>query len=411
MRILLITNTVPYPPHSGAPLYTYSLLRRVANHHEVSLACFQDQGQEAAVAHLSQYCRDIVTAPTPPNSALARPLDLFRYMFRGSPPDLRFYESPELMEKIKGLAQLRGFDVVHIDHSEMGIYLEALPSALARCSIWGLHDVDWIKFARISRLESRLTRKLRTGLHGHMMRRWKPRYAEYFTCCSTVSEVDRQLMQDANPRLRVEVISTGVDTELIQPLPDKQKDIPSLIFVGNMNYRPNIDAMQYFTTEILPHIRQEIPKIELWIVGTNPVPELLRLEGNGIHVTGEVADLQPYYGRSSVFVVPLRAGGGSRLKILEAMAYGRAVVSTKIGCEGQGFRDGEHLLIADQPAAFAAKTVGLLRDQALRTAIVSKARQAVVEEYDWNRIADRLMALYQGVTNELEATHGLGKTI
>ncbi len=394
MRILLITNAVPYPPHSGAPLYTYSLLRRIARHHEVSLACFRRLGQEEGVAHLSQYCRDIVTAPAPGDAALDRPLDLVRYLVRGCPPDLRFYESAELRDQIKALTGVRSFDVVYIDHSEMGIYLEALPSTLARRSIWALHDVDWVKFARISRLEPQWARKLRTGLHGYLMHHWKPRYAERFACCTTVSEVDRGLMRDANPRLRVEVIPAGVDIEWNRYLPEDPATRPSLIFVGAMGYRPNLDAVQFFVAEILPLIWLEMPEVELWIVGRNPNPELLRLDDDRIHQTGEVADVRPYYGRSTLCVVPLRAGGGARLKILEAMALGRAVISTTIGCEGQSLVDGEHLLTADQPAVFAAQTLRLLRDHELRRTIVAKARQAVAAQYDWDLIANRLMAIY-----------------
>jgi polysaccharide biosynthesis protein PslH len=393
MKILLITNAVPYPPYSGARLYTYSLLRRIASRHEVSLACFQRLGQEESVAHLSQYCRDIVTAPPPRDSALDRPLDLVRYLMRGCPPDLRFYESAELRDKLGELTGSHSFDVVYIDHSEMGIYLDTLPSTLARRSIWGLHDVDWIKFSRISRLEPRWARKLRTGLHGRLMHYWKPRQAERFACCTTVSEVDRRLMRDANPRLRVEVIPAGVDIEWNSYLPEDSATRPSLIFVGTMGYRPNIDAVQFFVAEILPLIWLEMPEVEFWIVGRNPYPELLRLNDDRIHQTGEVADVRPYYGRSTLCVVPLRAGGGARLKILEAMALGRAVISTTIGCEGQSLVDGEHLLTADQPAVFAAQTLRLLRDHELRRTLVAKARQAMAAQYNWDLIANRLMAI------------------
>jgi glycosyltransferase involved in cell wall biosynthesis len=133
---------------------------------------------------------------------------------------------------------------------------------------------------------------------------------------------------------------------------------------------------------------------ELWIVGRDPRPEVLELNGNGVHVTGRVEDVVPYYRQSAVCVVPLRAGGGTRLKILEAMALGRPVVSTTIGCEGLDVVDGEHLLIADNPAQFAEKTVRLLTERQLYQHIATEGRKLVVTKYDWNIIADRIMQTY-----------------
>jgi glycosyltransferase involved in cell wall biosynthesis len=135
----------------------------------------------------------------------------------------------------------------------------------------------------------------------------------------------------------------------------------------------------------------------MWIVGTNPTPEVTQLDGDGVHVTGRVDDVVPYYSRSTACVVPLRAGGGTRLKILEAMALGRPVVSTSLGCEGLEVVDGEHLFIADSPEQIADKVVRLLADQALRERIASNARQLVVARYDWDVIADSLMRTYAAV--------------
>jgi glycosyltransferase involved in cell wall biosynthesis len=212
----------------------------------------------------------------------------------------------------------------------------------------------------------------------------------------TVSESDRRLLVAANPRLQVDVVPNGVDTRAHRPL-KQEEGSPALVFVGNMDYLPCADAVLTFCRDVLPRIRQVMAKVEMWIVGINPGPKVRALEGNGVHVTGLVEDVRPYYGRSTVCVVPLRAGGGTRLKILEAMAFGRPVVSTTIGCEGLGVVDGEHLLIADRAEDFAARTLRLLTDEKLRQSIANRARAMVESRYDWDIIAKRLMQVYAEV--------------
>jgi glycosyltransferase involved in cell wall biosynthesis len=191
----------------------------------------------------------------------------------------------------------------------------------------------------------------------------------------------------------VEVIPNGVDTQRYQPLPEANTP-PHLLFIGNMGYAPCIDAVSFFCLEILPLIQRAIRSVELWIVGRDPQPEVTHLDGQGVHVTGRVEDIIPYYRQTKVSVVPLRAGGGTRLKILEAMALGRPVVSTTIGSEGLDAINGEHLLIADQPEQFAEQTVRLLTDRHLYQHIASRGRQLVESRYDWDQIAGRLMDVY-----------------
>jgi glycosyltransferase involved in cell wall biosynthesis len=193
---------------------------------------------------------------------------------------------------------------------------------------------------------------------------------------------------------------------MYRPLPHEDTS-PSLLFIGNMGYPPCVDAVLYFCREIFPRIRRATGAAELWIVGRDPQPEVLQLNGNGVHVTGQVDDVIPYYRQSAVCVVPLRAGGGTRLKILEAMALGRPVVSTAIGCEGLEVIDGEHLLIADDPDQFAEKTVRLLTNRKLYDHISTNGRKLAETRYDWDNIAGRLMQVYA----EMSEQHDVLKTM
>jgi glycosyltransferase involved in cell wall biosynthesis len=176
-----------------------------------------------------------------------------------------------------------------------------------------------------------------------------------------------------------------------------------------MGYPPCVDAVLYFCREIFPRIRRTLGTAELWIVGRDPRPEVMQLNGDGVHVTGRVDEVIPYYQQSAVSVVPLRAGGGTRLKILEAMALGRPVVSTTIGCEGLEVVDGEHLLIADNCEQFAEKTVRLLTDRQIYQHISTNGRQLVEARYDWDKIAGRLMEVYAELIAQRDPPKPMGR--
>jgi sugar transferase (PEP-CTERM/EpsH1 system associated) len=394
MRILIISDYLPYPLIGGDRIRIYNLLRRVASRHEVSLAAFLETPEDAeGVDHLQQICVRVETASLQRRSPLAHLPGLLRFALAGKPLELKFLQSEELVNKIKGLVSTMDFDIVQIEHAHMGLYLEIVPRNRRCKSILMFHNFAFQQYSRFFQVERRWDRKLRALLNSVAMGQWEPRYAGRFDRCTTVSEIDRRLLLKANPRLRVEVIPNGVDIQKYIPLP-AETTTPTLLFIGNMGYPPCVDAVLYFSREIFPRIQRTINEAELWIVGRDPRPEVLQLNGDGVHVTGRVEDVIPYYRQSAVCVVPLRAGGGTRLKILEAMALGRPVVSTTIGCEGLDVVDGEHLLIADSPEQFAEKTVRLLTDQHLYRHISANGRQLAEARYDWDQIAGRLMGVY-----------------
>jgi polysaccharide biosynthesis protein PslH len=394
MRILIISDYLPYPLIGGDRIRIYNLLRRIASRHEVSLVAFLETPEDAeGVSHFRQFCARVETASLRRRYPLSHLPGLLRYALAGKPLELMFLQSEELTNKIKGLVSTMDFDIVQIEQARMGLYLEALPQNRCFKSILMFQNFTFQQYKQISHIERRLDRKLRALLNSLAMGQWEPRYAERFDRCTTVSEVDQRLLKRANPRLQVDVIPNGVDIKKYQPLPSENIS-PAMLFIGNMRYPPCVDAALYLYREIFPHIRSLLSAAELWIVGRDPRPEVLRLNGSGIHVTGRVDDVIPYYRQSAVCVVPLRAGGGTRLKILEAMALGRPVVSTTIGCEGLEVIDGEHLLIADDPKEFAEKTVRLLTDRQLYERILLNGRRLVEARYDWDKIAGRLMEVY-----------------
>lgn len=394
MRVLFIVDYLPYPLISGDRIRNYNLVRRVARSHEVSLVGFLENPSDACgVAHLRQFCGEVCAVPVRERHPLLHMPGLIRYGLARRPLELKFQYSAELYRIVSRLLATNEYDLVQIEHSRMALYLEAKPSrSRVRCLL-DFHNVAFSQYDRIARIEAGPVRRLRAALNGRMMRSWEPAYAENFDGCIAVSAEDRCQLITANPRLNVEIIPNGVDTSLYRPVGSADTP-PSLLLIGNMGYLPCADAAIWFCNDILPIIRRAMGAIEVWIVGRDPIPEVTRLAGDGVHVTGRVEDVLPYYERSMVSVVPVRAGGGTRLKILEGMAFGRPIVATRIGSEGLEVIDGKHLLLADGPEPFAEQTLRLLTNKELRERIVIEARELVVRKYDWDAIARKMLALY-----------------
>ncbi|MCP4404773.1 MAG: glycosyltransferase [bacterium] len=227
-----------------------------------------------------------------------------------------------------------------------------------------------------------------------LMLRWEREWASRFDRVLAVSAREAEWLRAADPRLSISVIENGIDTRQHQALPEPSEP-HTLLFAGTMGYPPNVDAVLWFCREMLPRIQQQIPDVKFLVVGHHPSPEIRKLdERPNITVTGHVSEMRPYYERASVCIVPLRAGGGTRLKILEAMALGRPVLSTTLGCEGLHVQYGKELLIADTPEAFAKHAVGILQNCTLRERLAQEGRLCVEQGYDWSIIGQKLLNVY-----------------
>jgi glycosyltransferase involved in cell wall biosynthesis len=213
-----------------------------------------------------------------------------------------------------------------------------------------------------------------------------------------VSEADRDALLRLIPGAEITVVPNGVDLAflspgVVPPLPGLQA--PALVFTGKMDYRPNVDAVLWFVEAVLPLITAQAPAAHLYVVGQQPHARLAGLAGHpAVTVTGRVPDVRPYIAGAAVYVVPLRIGGGTRLKVLEAMAMGQAIVSTRLGCDGFPFEDGREVVFADDPAAFAAHVLALVQDRARAAALGQRARAYVAAHFGWDAIVPRLEAVF-----------------
>jgi sugar transferase (PEP-CTERM/EpsH1 system associated) len=394
MRILFITDYLPYPLISGDRIRVYNLIMRLAVNHQVTIcAPTRSQEEETSVRHLKKVCGEVETGEIKRKNLFQRLPGLAQFALTGKPLELSFLYSERLWEKVNKLSITERYDIIHIEHSRMAFYLDAVRNYHSHGTVLSFQNVAVEQYKSISNIHSGSIAKLRAKLFSLQMSQWETHTAQRFHRCVTVSANDRELLLARNPDLRIDLVPNGVDTQLYKPLPCEDLQ-PAILFIGTMSYPPCSDGAIYFCESILPHIRKIIGDVKLWIVGADPPPEVKKLEDDFICVTGRVPDILPYYKKSSVCVVPLRAGGGTRLKILEAMALGRPVVSTTIGCEGLEVVDWEHLLISDSPEQFAEKTVRLLTDQQLYQQISVNGRQLVEAQYDWDQIAGRLIAVY-----------------
>ncbi len=395
MKILVITDYLPYPLISGDRIRVYNLVRRIADCHQVTLAGpIRSEEDLQSEKKLAEFCEQVITGNLHMQHPLRHLPGLVRFALDGLPLELKFLHSATLEAKIRKAAAEGGFDIVQVEHSRMAYYLRALPEDLQRKSVLTLHNITYDQFGRISQVELNPVQRFRASLYSRQMRDWEPRYAGRFARVVVVSRLDQEMVLELNPHLHTEVIPNGVDVQRYQPLP-VQRDDPVMLFIGTMSYAPCVDGAIFFSQQVLPLIRKAIPNARFLIVGADPDPEVRALESEAVEVTGRVPEIEPYYSRASICVVPLRAGGGTRLKILEAMAFGRPVVSTSIGCEGLEVRDGQDLLVADEPEKIAAQVIRLLTDKDLYRQIADEARKTVEAQYDWDAIAGRLMDIYQ----------------
>jgi glycosyltransferase involved in cell wall biosynthesis len=258
-----------------------------------------------------------------------------------------------------------------------------------------LHNIESALSSRCAKIEPQRLKRVFWRLESKKLAALERQWLSAVEAVVVMSDTDRRAALRMAPNARVCTVENGVDTDEYETGVDGHRD-RSVVFTGSLGYPPNADGVMYFLDEVWPCVRQAAPDAVCVIVGRDPFPSLLARHGkNGVMVTGPVEDVRPYLARAGAVVVPLRAGGGTRLKILEAMAAGAAIVSTRLGAEGLDVESGRELLIADEPAAFARATIQLLTDGALRRRFGIAARRRAEERYDWRFAADALDAVYR----------------
>jgi sugar transferase (PEP-CTERM/EpsH1 system associated) len=393
MRILWITLGLPFPPDSGTRIRDFNLIRQVSTKVEICLCSLLTEDLPPEWRALQQYCETIETyRPSAPASAWSS-------WVQGSgssrPLATRPFYFESFDKKIREILDSQRIDVVQIEHSFLACYRQAIPAASKAKTILSFHNVGSLQYRRIASLNTGLRAKLGFMAKAILMQGWEARIAARFDRSIVVSRKEGRLLHNEDHSLRLSIIENGVDCDLFKPLPESASD-PSILFLGVLSYPPNTDAVQWFVREAWPSILSRIPGAQLHVAGHSPPPALQHLHGkNGVSIHGYVEDPQTLYSRATLVIAPLRAGGGTRLKILEAMALGRPVVSTSIGCEGLEVISGEHLIVANGAHDFASAVIQALSSSDLRQRIATNARNLVETRYSWRGIGHKLVDVYQ----------------
>jgi glycosyltransferase involved in cell wall biosynthesis len=397
MKILFLSTWFPFPLDNGSKLRVYHLLQSLGSRHEVVLVSFAfDTAAPDEAAELSRCCASVQTVPINPfefNRAGS-----LRTFLAAAP--VAFRPIPAMRQLVRETWQWGRFDAVVASVEVMASYALALPSGVPK--ILEEHNclTRWMG-ERYAAQRGALERA-RCWASWQKAKRYESRLFPQFDLITMVSEQDRQISQALlkGAGRQVAVVPNGVDCchnrpGLAQPQPDR------LVYNGALTYDANYDAMQFFLADIYPRIRQGATGVSLAITGSTRGVNLggLNLDSS-VHLTGYVADVRIPVAEATVCVAPIRQGGGTRLKILEAMALGTPVVATCKGAEGLEVTDGEHLLLADTPEAFADATLRLLGDPALRTRLALNARRLVEERYDWEQIGQRFVALVEETVSQ-----------
>ncbi len=403
MNVLFVTYGLPYPPDRGPRIRDSFLIKSVSRRHDVLLLSLLDSPEQMRyLSQMERHCRLVDAIVARPRSPAEHIRGVLRGVLSGRPPATHPFFYEEMAAKIREVTTRRNVDIVQIEHSFLAPYVDALPRGSKCKAVLDFHNVGLGQYRRMIGLNTRPAQKLGFVLKWLLMLGWESAYAQRFDHCLVVSQQERELLQTSRPNLPISVIENGVDTTVCKPLPEASVG-NVLLLVGTIGYPPNRDAVLYFCQRILPLIQRRIPDVKLYVVGHAPTSEIQGLAvRKNVVVTGSVPDIVPYYQQARLTVVPLRGGGGTRLKILESMAFGRPVVSTSLGCEGLAVVDGEHVMIADSPSEFAERVIQLLEDRGLRAQICENAVQLVQTRYDWSIISQKLMDVYAALLDQAD---------
>ena len=428
MRILFLTPQLPYPPQKGTALRNWGLISGLAARHEVAVLSFLASpphspplgGMKGSLPHypplggtkgggtdpLRAACR-VETVPQPARTTR----DRLRDMLATRQPDMALrLPSEEYGRRLADWLAREPFDVVHVEGIELAPYLDIIkgtPPLIEGAGggrplvVFDDHNCEYLLQQRVFLTDlhapARWPGAAYSFVQWRRLRRYEAHVCRRADRVLAVSDADAAALQSLVPGLTVTVIPNGIDTQTYRPpISNLQSPISNLVFTGTMDFRPNVDAVLWFARKVLERVRAEVPEACFVVVGQRPHRRLDRLRDDpAVRLTGWVEDTRPYIAQAAVYVAPLRMGGGTRLKLLEAMAMGKAVVATRLGAEGYPVTDGRELLLADTPADFAAAVVALLHAPERRAELGRAARAFVEQRYDWRVIVPRMEAVYE----------------
>ncbi len=401
MKILWISHFLPWPPHGGSPQRNYNLLKQLQKEFKVCKIGFiqrshqpEETKKKEAIKRIDELCNYLYAydIPTDYNRFYWYGL-LAANVFSRTPYSVWRFWSRKFESQLDQLIARDKFDIVYADTAATAHY--AIRAKGKAKLVLNHHNIESLLLLRRADNASNPASRWYLKHQADKMRRWEMKVCPHFDVNLTVSEVDSIALRGHSPDTRCEVIANGTDIDYFRP--NDNVSGYEMIYVGGGTWLPNKDAMSWFVKDIFPKIVKRLPEAIIHVIGRNPPKEVCYAaeKDSRIKMHGFVDDIRPHLARAAVYVVPIRFGGGTRLKILDAFASGKAVVSTSIGCEGIECEDYKHIRIADFPEKFSETVVELLLDSKARQRLEKNARDLVEKIYSWHIIGEQLRSLYK----------------
>ncbi len=400
MRVLWLGHNLAYPPKGGPLQRNYNLLKEVARYHEVHALVFDQPASrppgvtpEHCVEALLKFCASVEWVPLPKDS-----LGIGRYwragsgLLMGEPYEFRWLRSKEMAQRLQRLVSRFRFDVIHADTLGLAPYVSIVPSA---GTVLNHHDIESALVQRRAASEPSLLLRMFWAREAANLLAAERHWCPLFDVNMVVSDDEGRLLKPSCQESHIRVVPNGVDIGYFTPREDPGGT--RLLFCGRLDQLANKGAITFFFNSIWPQLSGRVKNLEIDVVGKNPpawLRELSRRDSR-VHVPGFVDDVRPYFQKATIFVCPITDGGGTRLKILDALAMGMPIVSTTFAASGLTLRDGTHLLIADSPEAITQQIIRLLDDKVLRQRLAREAVDVVRQVYSWDTIGHSLTGAYE----------------
>lgn len=404
MNVLWLSHNVPYPPIGGVLQRSYHLLKHIATEHRVHLLAFNQKALHRTtkeVAHaekaLKHFCSSVEIFPIASDASRLKWCKLVaESFFTEEPYTINWTKSQEMHNAIRNLAAKIKIDIAHFDTIGMVEYFNDIKEPI---KILNHHNIESLMMRRRSEKEGNLLRKAYFYFEAKKIEAQEKMYLSKVNLNLVVSEPDAQRIRQLDPNCHVEIIENGTDIDFFESDASVPQDVGHLLFVGGLKWYPNRDAMDYFCESIWPELIRRHENLRFTVVGAHPPKHLIKkgYMDQRIKVTGYVDDVRVFFQRADIFVCPIRDGGGTRLKVLDAMAMGKAIVATSIGCEGIDVVPGKDVLIANSPSEFVSQITFLLSNPALKRELGNRARKLAVEKYSWSRIGTHLLKVYKNL--------------
>jgi len=407
MKILWVKYGKLVPVDAGGKIRSYNILRHLSSRHDVTfLSCYGGKPDPQYEAELRRHFANSIFvcngAPEDADGIVANVLHYLPRLGLRAPYAVSKFTSPEARRIVREKLNSLAFDVAVCDFLAVS---HNFPKQLNTPTVLFQHNVEASLWQRQAQCEKNWLKRLLFTLETAKMKRYEFAAVRKFHHVIAVSETDKKLMTATAPA-NISVVPTGVNLQEFSGAGSSDPSGNVVMFTGSMDWEANVDAMQFFCAEVWPRVRSKIPDAKFLIVGRNPDPLVKKLASDSVEVTGSVPSVIEYLKSAAVFVVPLRVGGGTRLKIFEAMAMGKAIISTAIGAEGLDVRDGEDIVLSDDASHFAERVVELLQDKARRDQL-GKAAASTARKYDWSVVAPRFEEILARVARSPRLARGL----